>query len=342
LSAFSDLAGIRHVTAGDAEYERVARLEAAFWAGEPQLFGVEAAEAKNVDSVFERYTNLRFTGEARTPWYATVATHGPFKRGLVLGTSGMGQDAHVLRTNPGLHLTFCDIAAESLTRWQQTLEAQFPGRISTVVADLNFVELPPDTYDVAISSSTLHHVINLEHLAAQINGALTTGGLFFLQDFVGESMYRFSEEKKRLFELLHHRDRVRRHLPDASLVWRNEDRSLFSPFCGIRSGDILETMSATLDPVSVRTCSALVSLLLNARPSDWDGSPLPESLAQRIERRLRPYVPLLRHRATPTPLDKRYIEELLLLDELVCDAGLLKPNNAFGVYRKRDVGADAT
>ena len=168
------------------------------------------------------------------------------------------------------------------------------------------------------------------------------GGLFFLQDFVGESMLRFSEEKRRLFELLHHRDRLRRNLPDAGLVWRNEDRSLFSPFCGIRSGDILETMAATLDPVSVRTCAALVNLILHTRPADWDGSPLPESLAQQVERRLRARFPVLRRRTTPSPFPQAYLEELLLLDELVCDAGLLKPNNAFGVYRKRDAGAGAT
>ena len=342
MSDHNDLSDIREVTPVDAEYERAARLEAAFWEGETQAFGVEALEAKEVDSVFGRYTNRRFTGDERTPWYATIHAHGPFQRGLVLGTSGMGQDAHILRTNPGLHLTFCDIAEESLARWQATLAAAFPGRVSTMTADLNFVELTQRTYDVVISSSTLHHVINLEHLAEQINRTLTAGGLFFLQDFVGESMLRFSEEKRRLFELLHHRDRLRRNLPDAGLVWRNEDRSLFSPFCGIRSGDILETMAATLDPVSVRTCAALVNLILHTRPADWDGSPLPESLAQQVERRLRARFPVLRRRTTPSPFPQAYLEELLLLDELVCDAGLLKPNNAFGVYRKRDAGAGAT
>ena len=134
MSDHNDLSDIREVTPGDTEYARLARLEAEFWARAPQSFGVEVLEAKGLDSVFDRYTNRRFTGDDRTLWYSTIAGYGPFARGLVLGTSGMGQDAHILRTNPGLHLTFCDIAEESLARWQRTLEAQFPGRISTVVA----------------------------------------------------------------------------------------------------------------------------------------------------------------------------------------------------------------
>ena len=33
-----------------------------------------------------------------------------------------------------------------------------------------------------VSSSTIHHVTNLEYLACQINRALTPGGHFFLTD----------------------------------------------------------------------------------------------------------------------------------------------------------------
>ncbi|MBI5288891.1 MAG: class I SAM-dependent methyltransferase [Chloroflexi bacterium] len=332
---------LRHVTRGDADYERLARQEAEFWQSAHDGFGVEVLEAGDVDSPIDRYTNGRFTGDERTPWYATISRHGPFRRGLVLGTSGMGQDARILRTNPGLHLTFCDIADESLARWQRALGARFPGRVATMTADLNFVELPANTYDLVVSSSTLHHVINLEHVAGQINGTLTDGGLFFLQDFTGESMFRFADEKKRLFELLHRRDRARRRLPDAGLVWRNEDRSLFSPFCGIRSGDILGAMASVLDAVDVRTCAAIVNLILHARPADWDGTLPRPSVAQRIEQRLRRHLPFLRIRTTPLHFQKEYLRELLFLDELVCDSGLFQPNNAFGMYRKREAGTGA-
>ena len=293
-----------------------------------------AGERAGIDSPIERYTNRRFTGEPRTQWFETISRHGQFERGLILGTSGLGQDSRILETNPRLHVTFCDISEGSLTRWAEVLGRRFPGRVDTRVADLNFVELPESSYDVISSSSTLHHVINLEDLARQINRALTPGGFFFLQDYVGESSFRFAESKKRLFEELYQRDIRRQPGRTGGLVWRNEDRSLFSPFCGVRSADVLGAMAGALNPITVRTAGAMTSLLLYVRPADVETMPRP-SRAQRAETWLRRRVPLLRRRTTPLAIGESYLLELLLLDELVCDTGLCVPYNAFGVYRKR-------
>jgi SAM-dependent methyltransferase len=325
---------LAHVTPGDAEYQRLSRLEAEFWRSAHTGFGVEALEAADVDSPIERYTNRRFTGEPRTPWYETIARYGRFQRGLALGTSGLGQDARILRTNPGLRLTFCDISPGSLARWNEVLGRRFPGRVETLAADLNFVDLPESSYDVIVSSSTLHHVINLEDLARQINRALAPGGFFFLQDYVGESFFRFAEAKKRLFEALYERDIQRQPGRAGGLTWRNEDRSLYSPFCGIRSADILGAMEGALEPVTVRTAGALTALMLYVRPADGATAP-PPGPARRAQAWLRRRVPLLRRLATPVAIGEPFLRELMFMDELACDAGLCLPNNAFAVYRKR-------
>src|SRR4029077_13200974 len=50
--------------------------------------------------------------------------------------------------------------------------ARFPGRVEARPADLNFVDLPAAHYDLVVSSSTIHHVTNLEYLASQIDRTL--------------------------------------------------------------------------------------------------------------------------------------------------------------------------
>jgi SAM-dependent methyltransferase len=325
---------LKHVTPDDAEYLRLAAAEAAFWQRADGGF-LEDMEVHGVNTPVERYTNRRFTGDERTYWFESIAATGPYRRGLILGASAMGQDARILDMNPGLHLTVCDISAGALGRWQQELGARFPGRIDTTTVDLNFADLPEAEYDLVVSSSTLHHVINLEHLAAQINRTLTPTGRFFLQDYVGESFYRFEPQKKRVMEFLHNRDIARQKGRKPGLIWLNEDRDRFSPFCAIRSGDILDVMGDALRQEKLRTAGAITGLLLYTAPADGARVGGVHLLRERIARRARKALPLLRGRAKSSILGETYMQELLLVDGVVSEVGLLKPFNAFAVYTKR-------
>ena len=122
-------------------------------------------------------------------------------------------ESRILEDNPALHVTFFDISEGALERRRELLGRRYPGRVETRVADLNFVELPSAAYDMIASSSTIHHVTNLEHLAAQVNGALVDGGYFFLEDYVGEPRFQFTAEKKRVYRQIFNRDQARRGVP---------------------------------------------------------------------------------------------------------------------------------
>ncbi len=50
--------------------------------------------------------------------------------------------------------------------------------IAYLRADLNSIELPPNTFDVAFSSLTLHYLKDLPHLVAQVYQSLVVGGTF--------------------------------------------------------------------------------------------------------------------------------------------------------------------
>jgi SAM-dependent methyltransferase len=260
-------ARLLRVTLDDPEYRRQAAAEAEFWQAVHPL-GLEATESQFVEGPVDRYVNARFTGDPDTDWTSTIARRGPFRRGLMLGISSPRRETQVLATNPGLHLTLLDISGGAVERRAERLGERFGDRIATATADLNFLELPVEHYDVIVSSSTIHHVTNLEHLGFQINRALTPDGYFFLEDYVGEPRFMFSEAKRRLYEMLYDRDVARQRGRKPGLIWL--DTSDLSPFCGVRSDEILDVFRRYLDEVEVRTAATLTTPMSRSRPADWD------------------------------------------------------------------------
>jgi SAM-dependent methyltransferase len=318
----------------DPEYIRQAEAEAQFWHN-VHPSGLETLETMYDDSAVDRYTNERFTGDQHVHWEETIARYGAFRRGLVLGTSGLTVEARILESNPQVHLTFLDISEGALRRRQAVLGAKFPGRVATQVVDLNFVELDENAYDLVVSSSTLHHVTNLEHLAYQINRALAPAGLFFYQDYVGEPRFQFSPEKKRTFEAVYNREIARQPGRTAGLIWM--DTSDLSPLCGVRADEALGVFRTFLTEVQLRTAGALLVPLGRVTPAD---TPVPSrpNVPTRLFRYVRRRLPW-RRREQPLVIERRFLDELILVGDLACDAGLLKPGTAFAVYRKRTEAA---
>ena len=324
------------VCADDPDYQRQAAAEAAFWA-QPHPFGLETLEHALAEGPVEQWTNARFTGSVAVPWEATIASHGRFRRGLVIGTRAINAEARILQTNPDLHLTFVDISAGALARRRELLGARFPGRVDVDVQDANFLTLPSNAFDLIVSSASVHHVTNLEHLAAELNRALRPEGSFFLQDYVGERRFQFDPAKRRIVE----RMIFEATPPEWRFPMHWLDTSDLSPFCGVRSDDVLPVMAHYLHEEDVRTAGALsVALLRYVR----SGSALPpdppahmHSLAVRAWRalddgcrRLRGLAPRRRRMLPP-----RLLDDLLRVGDLLVDARIIAPGNAFARYRKR-------
>jgi SAM-dependent methyltransferase len=312
----------------DADYERMVREEAAFW-DQPQAFGVDI-----VTPEIAPYQNRRLTGDPSLPWHEMIARYGRFTRGLALGASGLKLEAAILRSNPSLHLTFCDISEKSLAARDEVLGPQFPGRVATRAMDLNFAELEAESYDLIVSSSSLHHIANLEHVAYQANRALTAGGYMFVQDYVGESHFEFSAEKRRVFEAVLAEEQAR--YPEARgwhIEWpRRED---FSPFEAVRSAETLDVLRAYLHEERLATAGALLTMLLILRVDEPERSPVRRpSVVDRLRARLGRRAPS-RWVGDRTAFLQATAGDLVMLDEILCDAGVLLPSNAFAIYRKR-------
>jgi SAM-dependent methyltransferase len=329
------------VTAGDPEYQRQLAAEIEFWRG-PNLF-VDAWQSA-VEGPLKAYENERLSGDAKTPWYDVPARYGPFKRGLIIGAGGMASERRIRETNPATHLTYCDADTQALERRASEFGGRYAGLTDTLTVDLNFVEFPENTYDLIVSSSTLHHLINVEHVAAQINRALTSDGRFFLHDFVGESRFRFPRAQRRAFEAIYERERARRtgdRLPPVR--WADPGSEQYSPFEAVRSDEILDIVRRELVEDEVRTKGAVIDLLLFAglTPPAPDAAPSNSGLLSKLRslsggRRAH----IADGGGQPrlfweTMLSEQCLRELALADELLCDTGLARPLIAFGIYRKR-------
>ncbi len=59
-------------------------------------------------------------------------------------------------------------------------------------ADLNRIALEPRSYDTIVVQMTLHHIENLEGAFEQVAQALTPGGVFAANDYVGPTRWQFT------------------------------------------------------------------------------------------------------------------------------------------------------
>ena len=330
-----------HATRDD-QYLRQLREEAEFW-DRPHFFNLD------VDlPVIDSYQNERFTGDKSVAWYETIPSYGTFRRGCALGAGGLRHEARILALNPSLHLTFYDISGESLAKRERQLGTQFPGRVATCQADLNFVELPENAYDLIVSSAAMHHLLNLEHIAYQIDRSLTPDGLFFLHDYVAEARFQFAEEKKRLFEVVVEEARARHpFLRSWRIQWSDPSNWEHSPFEAVRSDETLEILRRYLTEVALRTASPLLGLVIFLKPVAPPAHPPLAASGRSWPRRVRSIAARLRRRLGGARTDFRVLlsrlgPDLLPLDRALCDAGIFRPWNAFAVYRKgRSAGPPA-
>jgi SAM-dependent methyltransferase len=338
-----DGSDLLRVEPDDPAYLATAAAEARYWQA-VHPFSLEAVHPAYADGPVDRYLNRKFTGNEKLSWPSRIRQLGTFRRGLMLGAMSLPFETHVLETNPTLHLTLVDISDGPLARRVEALGPRFRDRLSTLTADLNFIALEPERYDLIISSSTIHHVTNLEYLAHQINRALTADGFFLLEDYVGEPRFGFSDEKKRLYEVVYNRDLARQGDRRPGLIW--QDDSDLSPFCGVRSNEILTVMPQFLDVVELHTAATLVTPMMRSRPVD-DRTPKGEWTAdnwkplgrrrQWIVEKLREKYPRLlgKRRSHQSLIPQEFLDELFLLGDVLTEAGILLPCVAFGRFRKR-------
>ena len=120
----------------------------------------------------------------------------PQARLLSLGSGPGGVELMLAREVPGAEYVCVDFNDELLALGtQKAAEESLPVRFER--GDLNTIRLPEREFDVILCHASLHHVIELEWLAAQMKSALREGGELVVVDVVTRNGYRMWPETRK-------------------------------------------------------------------------------------------------------------------------------------------------
>ncbi|MGH7899307.1 MAG: class I SAM-dependent methyltransferase [Candidatus Binatia bacterium] len=233
-------------------------------------------------------------------------------RGLALGSGEFAMERGSF-TDP--RLSFAEIDAYDLndSAFEKGREnANGAGlEVHFVATDINRLVLPRDTFDLVVVIQSFHHFERIEHLAREINRALTPGGVFFLVDYIGPRFLQYSERQlahaQPLLEALPEKyrlqidGRVRHRITAVALDSISPDEAICSDL-------ILGAVGRNLDVVWQYNWAGLLY-------------PLLEGIAFNF--------------SEDKPEDRALTELFFNLDRVLCAAGAIEPNFTYSIATKR-------
>ncbi len=158
---------------------------------EGEHWGAEAsAQAKTMPPDWRYHRNLRHNVIMHGADIDALLAHvKPGMRTLELGcSSGWLTLAMAQR---GAQATGIDVSEASLQiarDYYAKVSAETPGKVSYVAVDLNYLDLPVETCDLVVIKGTLHHLMRMDHVIAEIHKTLKPGGLLWVSDSDGDEV----------------------------------------------------------------------------------------------------------------------------------------------------------
>lgn len=200
----------------------------------------------------QRHIRRQVTGDPQLFWGEVVLQHffPPQRRGgrgLSLGCNEAPLERMIVQSGYCAAFDGFDISAQAIANGRRAAAAAGVD-LNLQVADINTLELPPDTYDLALITMALHHVEQLEAVCGRIHAALRQDGIFVFDEFVGPTRFQWTEAQLQAANAMRHRlPAALRRLPSgepAGPVTRPELEAMrrFDPFEAIRSAEILDVV----------------------------------------------------------------------------------------------------
>jgi ubiquinone/menaquinone biosynthesis C-methylase UbiE len=126
---------------------------------------------------------------------------GRENRMLSLGSGPGGIELSLAEVIPGSNIVCVDFNSALLDLGAKQAK-EHSLAVTFEQGDLNTIELPKAAFDIVFCHASLHHVIELEHLMAQIRGALRPGGQLVVLDVITRSGYLMWPETKPIVEAI--------------------------------------------------------------------------------------------------------------------------------------------
>jgi SAM-dependent methyltransferase len=172
-------------------YEAAVRRESKTWGREYTL-----SERRSIEYAYPSiaaYRNETITGSSEKTWMDLLKEcYGGFEKALSLGVGSGWIEETLIERELVSSLELSDLSSTAVQYVSDRLKKlDKKVKVQVQVQDANFVWLEPECYDLIICHSILHHIINLEHLLGQINGALKKTGVLVVDEFIGPSRFQW-------------------------------------------------------------------------------------------------------------------------------------------------------
>lgn len=201
--------------------------------------------------VVAQYMNLKISGDPNLNWvqYSVNryirALRSP--RILSLGCGGGALERDLLRLKPDALIVAMDFSPGAVALARRHAE-EAGLKIDYRVADLNEIDLEPQAFDFVFASGSLHHLMSLEHVLAQVRASLTQGGRLIANEYLGPNQLQWTPRQvqaiNEILALLP--DRYRRRVSNPNEYKREflgpspiEDMNRYDPTEAVRSEEIL-------------------------------------------------------------------------------------------------------
>lgn len=186
------------------------------------------------------------------------------ERAAGLGVGAASAELALLRTGMVERFDLYDVTSDLLAEAQaQATRDGLADRVRCHVANINWLELPPNSYDLITFFSALHHVANMELVLHRCREALRTGGTFVAMEYVGPDRFDFPEEHVQLAHGIYRTldPRLRGQQPELPAP-RPLDVALADPSESIRSSDIPRLVQQYFPEVRVTSSDAALTIIL--------------------------------------------------------------------------------
>ena len=182
---------IERAIADRTVYDAMAVREGEVWGG--ILPALERSEAQAEDE--SASAELR-AGRHQSSLIRVAMDRGlKFERGLTIGCGTGRLERALLKRGICQSFHGVDISEQAIADARR-IAAKENLSVSYEVGDLNFIQLPPKSFDLVVAQTSLHHVLFLEHVAAESYKTLKDGGYLWIHDFIGETQGQY--DKRRL------------------------------------------------------------------------------------------------------------------------------------------------
>lgn len=167
-----------------------------------------------------------------------------FSRGLTLGCGAGRLERSLLAAGICQSFHGVDISERAIAAARERAEREeLP--LTYEVADLNFLQLPEQTFDLVVAQTSLHHVLFLENVASQVWRTLKSDGYLWIHDYIGETQGQYDPKRlsiiNRLLSVIPEKFRSNKvNGRTTKQIARPEPGHLGSPFEKIRSEEIVE------------------------------------------------------------------------------------------------------